>query len=449
MTYRIPFIFLLVLAPLAPAAPRVLEQLDLAPVWAGHPVGFSLLTSKDTQYVAYYDKDRRMTLASRPLSSKQWTLFPLHTEQETPGKWSPAQLLWDSHNNVTIALDSAGHLHIAGNMHVHPLVYFKTEKPGDITSVKFVGKMTGQRENRCTYPRFLNGPKGELIFAYRDGSSGNGSDVYNVYDVSSSSWKRLLDTPLTDGEGKRNAYCRGPVKGPDGFYHLVWVWRDTPDCSTNHNLSYARSKDLIHWETSAARPLALPMTLTNSEIVDPVPAKGGIINGNTHIGFDREGRIVLSYHKYDAAGNTQIYNARRLADRWQIVPASNWTTRWEFSGGGTIGFELRMSNVTPVEGGLGQTWSSKSWGRGSWLLDDATLAPIGKYQPPATIPPELSKLQSTFEGMLVHLTEDLGQSPTANERYLLRWETLGANRDRPRPGPLPEPSMLRVYRIGN
>ena len=43
--------------------------------------------------------------------------------------------------------------------------------------------MVGDREVSCTYPRFIRGPAGELIFAYRDGRSGNGADIYNVYDV--------------------------------------------------------------------------------------------------------------------------------------------------------------------------------------------------------------------------------------------------------------------------
>ncbi len=45
---------------------------------------------------------------------------------------------------------------------------------------------------------------------------------------------------------------QGPVRGPDGLFHVVWVWRDTPDRATNHHLSYARSRDLQRWETLPA-----------------------------------------------------------------------------------------------------------------------------------------------------------------------------------------------------
>jgi len=113
-------------------------------------------------------------------------------------------------------------------MHVNPLVYFRTAKPLDITTFQRVPSMVGTQEQRCTYPEFFSGPGGDLVFLYRDGSSGNGNQVVNIYDESGQQWKRLLDKPLTDGQGKCNAYSVGPMAGPDGFYHLVWTWRDTP-----------------------------------------------------------------------------------------------------------------------------------------------------------------------------------------------------------------------------
>ncbi len=42
---------------------------------------------------------------------------------------------------------------------------------------------------------------GELIFMYRDGSSGSGNHIFNKYSTSTGTWSRLLGTPLTDGEG--------------------------------------------------------------------------------------------------------------------------------------------------------------------------------------------------------------------------------------------------------
>src|SRR5437763_1726114 len=91
----------------------------------------------------------------------------------------------------------------------------------------------------------------------------------------------------------------------------------------------------------AAEPLALPITLATAEIIDRVPVHGGMINGNTKIGFDGQGRVVVTYHKFDSRGFTQIINARRERGGWKIYQTSDWDYRWDFSGGGSIPFEIR------------------------------------------------------------------------------------------------------------
>lgn len=418
----------------------VKETVDVAPVWPGHPVGFCLLTHGNQQYAAFYDAERRMTVAQRLLDSGAWTMVRL-----------PEQVKWDSHNSITMAVDAAGCIHLAGNMHCVPLVYFKTREPGDITTFERLTSLVGDRENKCTYPKFMTGPKGQFIFTYRHGSSGNGINLYNVYEPKTQSWRRLVDGPLLDGEGAMNAYAIGPELGPDGWYHMVWVWRDTPDCATNHDLSYARSKDLVQWETSKGEPLTLPITLDNCEVVDPVPPGGGIINGNTRLGFDAEDRVILSYHKYDENGHTQIYNARFEEGGWRIYQASDWDYRWEFSGGGTIQFDVHLSGVSLEKGKLLQSFRCPEGG-GLFELDAATLKPIGKGTRSSlgsvVAPAKDRSPESDFPGMGVRWRSDSGEAPEDKTWYMLRWETLGPNRDRPREKPWPAPSMLRVYKMG-
>lgn len=224
------------------------EGVEISKVVSAFRVGFSMLEKNDKLYMAYYDSLHQMTLATCDLKSGKLEYKVL-----------PSKIGWDSHNYITMAFDKEGYLHVSGNMHAVPLIYFRSEMPYDIHSVRQVEKMTGVDEKRMTYPSFMESPDGNLIFHYRTGGSGNGSEIYNIYDVKTKSWKRLLDTHLTYGEGKRNAYMQGPVLGGDGYYHLIWVWRETPDCSTNHTLSYARSKDLLHWENIAGVKTELPI----------------------------------------------------------------------------------------------------------------------------------------------------------------------------------------------
>ena len=86
-------------------------------------------------------------------------------------------------------------------------------------------------------------------------------------------------------------------------------------------------------------------------------------------------------------------------------------------------------------------------GAGRWILDETTLRPLAVLPPAAPLPAYLMTPESDFPEMRVRLWQDDGHSPDPAVRYLLRWETLPANRDRPRTGPLPGPSALRLYTI--
>ncbi len=260
--------------------------------------------------------------------------------------------------------------------------------------------MVGREEKRCTYPMFLTRTDGLLLFRYRLGGSGNGRDYFNVYDESDRSWRRLFEEPFFDGEEERSAYAHQPILGPDGRYHVSWVWRDTPDCSTNHDLGYARSSDLIEWETIDGRGIALPIRLdTPGIVVDPVPVEGGILNG-TGRGSLPTAHISLGAVKPAAKG------------------------------------ELRLS------------FSHAKEGTGVWLLDDESLAVV-RTEPasPKSLPAELTRVESSFPGMAVRTADDRGASGIPGRRFVLRWETLNSKRDQPHEDPWPEPSMLRVVEV--
>lgn len=414
------------------------SALDIEPVWSGHSVGFSLLTRQGRQFAAYYDAQRRMTVAQRDLGSDTWIFTRL-----------PTQVGWDSHNYVTMAFDEDGCLHVSGNMHCVPLIYFKASKPGDATSLERITTMVDPAiEKRVTYPVFFRGPTGQLIFRYRDGGSGKGNDIYNAYDLKSRSWRRLLDTPLTDGQGRMNAYFAQPTLGPDGVFHVWGVWRDTPDCATNHHLSYARSRDLLRWEKGDGQAIRLPITVHNVDIVDPTPPGGGLLNGLSALGFDAQRRPIISYHKYDAAGGSQIFCARLEDGTWRPYQVTDWKDiRFDFKGGGSLpGSEVGMGAVTrEADGSLTMSLRNPKENR-TWVLDETTLKPVrlATAKPGPRYPAVWNRLESTFPGMQKRRCESQGDRPDPRVRHALCWEALPANRDRPREGALPEPAMLRL-----
>jgi len=311
-------------------------------VWAGHPVDFCLYTHKNRQYIAYYNANRNMVVGQRDLNDDKFKLYTMPVTLRKTALGTSTVLGWDGHNYVTIGIDREDYLHLSENVHCQPLTYFRSTKPNDISSLEQIYEMVdAKEEKRTTYPHFMLTGDDELLYHYRNGCSGSGNELYNIYDSESKTWNRFLDTPLTDGKGMMNAYQSQPLLMNDGWYHLYWVWRDTPDYSTNHDLSYMKSPDLKNWFDALGSPIELPATIDKrSLIVDPIPVKGGIINLAAKLILDNKRNPVFVYHKYDSAGNIQLYSAHIEENKWIYHQVTNWDYRWEFAGRGGINREL-------------------------------------------------------------------------------------------------------------
>lgn len=425
----------------APAQQRLvaLDSTQVAMVWSGHPVDFALLEKNDTLYAGYYaaDPDRQLTIARR-LPSGAWNRTGLNTA-----------VGWDSHNYIAMLLDGQNRLHVSGNMHSSPLVYYRAGASGDVASLARVGSMVGREEASVTYPVFFRGPNGEFLFMYRDGVSGGGNQILNRWNPAGSSWSRLLDTPLFDGQGARNAYLggpsAGPVTGPDGFYHLFWFWRSTADAATTHRVSHIRSRDLAQWQTGAGAAVPLPVRFSTPGVtVDPIPERAGLINRG-QIGFDAQGRPVITYHKYDDGpqGYTQLYNARLENGAWRVYRTTDWTYRWNFGGTGSLVIEIEFGPVTlNPDGTLTQWYRHARLGRGVLVLNPATLH-ADQVRPDAYWPAGLEPARRG--GMEVHWVQARSGSDPAVV-HALRWETLPANQDQPR-ATAPAPVPLMWYRL--
>lgn len=411
---------------------------EIAEAWAGQD-GYSLYTHGEDQFVAFYAADRSVTAGHRRLGETDWTLSRVTGERNDS---------WDHHNGLVLTVDRDGYLHLAGDMHVDALNYFRTTEPLDVTAFERVESMVGTREDRVTYPSFLRGPDDELIFTYRHGRSGAGDWIYNVYDRGDRAWNRLLDEPLTQGDERANAYPTGPTLGPDGYYHLVWCWRDSPAAQTNHDLYYVRSEDLRGWETSRGRAVSLPIRLHDGELIDPVAPYGGLLNSRIFLGFDARDRVIVSYMKFDPDGNTQLYNARREADGWTIHGTSDWEHRYTFGGKGSLGTPLRFGGVgTEPDGRPSQTYDHPKYGTGKWILDESSLQPVEWLSPWHRYPPALETVRADHPHLRVNWVTDGGASP-GDGQFVLRGEALDPQYGGDaKPEEPPSPTPLRCYRF--
>ncbi len=402
-------------------------------VWSGHSVRSALLVTRDRIYIGYYDANRQLTVAVRPLGGGGWTYQKLDT-------WND----WDSHNYIALAEDGAGRVHVAANMHASPMTMFRTDISGDVRTLKRVDVLVDPKlERSATYPIFLHDKTGRLIFKYRDGSSGNGNEIYDVFDARTARWARLTKDPLTDGEGHRNGYFMGPVLGPDRSFHIAWVWRESPMAETNHDLSYARSPDLVHWFHADGTPFKLPIRLKDAEIVDPVPVKGGMINNNTIIGFDERGRPMITYHKFDAAGDTEIYVARYEGkgaggNGWHVAQVSPWKGyRWDFGGGGSLNAELFVSGAEPVGNGLLKVPVIRQGQSIDFIIRSSDLSLV-EERPVVSLKDQLSRTMKVPDGMQLNVVTAPG---AGDALYALAWAARPPHRDLPS-SDIPDPTTL-------
>ncbi len=461
-------VFTFGLLTIAHGESRILKAVDVAPAWSVHRIGSPILLTRDGyQYVGYYDHDRFLTLAQRKLGSDQWDF-----------KRFPVQMGWATggHAQLSLAVDRDGYIHITsyrrGLLQGPPsppaAIYYRSEEPHAIGS--FERLYMTDKHKRPHYPTLYT-VGDTLYFAYRVGGSGRGDQSLTRYDEDNRRWVRALESNLLDGRGRMNAYVvgGGPIGGPDGRMHLLWVWRNTPCHSTNHSLSYARTvgNDLTQWETAGGVAVSPPFTSDDRELlVDDTPPRGGLSNVFREMAWDSKDRVVISFHKFDENGVSQIYNTRFVDGEWQTVAATRWDFIWgrAYFGTGAIGPTryVRMEAVEQMDNGkLSQSVWNRDDGATTIILDEETLQPIREVSsPPAPAwRQSISQPESDFEvapkpslrrdggPMRVVIIPDDDGSDVEDADYYLRWEHAGTNRDRAVPEPWPEPSMLRVYKI--
>lgn len=378
----------------APAALRAAGSARLVPIgpgWAGNTVNTvvfrrnSITTRDGRQYSAYYDQGGRVVLARREIGSTDWQI------QTT----SYGGNIRDAHNAISLAVDGTGVLHVAWDHHGNPLRYARSDAPGSLQLGEIL-PMTGRRETRVTYPEFYNLADGGLLFIYRDGASGSGNLVMNRYDAQTGRWRQLHDT-LLDGQGERNAYWQAAVDDK-GVLHLSWVWRESGDVSTNHDLCYARSVDGgTTWQKSTGETYTLPITAATAEIAAPIPQGHELIN-QTSMTTDSRGRpYIATYWRDDQADIPQYRVVFHDGATWRVSSPGSQTIPFRLGGPGTKRIPISrpqiFADTTGVadrfyllfrDEGRGNTVSvaiCDDLSSGQWRVEDLTTSSVGQWEP--------------------------------------------------------------------
>ena len=356
----------------------------------------SLVTWGDTQFISYYNGNGYVVVGKRKTGAKNWQL------RQTSYKGNTS----DAHNTISIMADGAGYLHLAWDHHNNPLNYCRSLQPG---SLEMSGKlpMTAKAEASVSYPEFYKLSDGDLLFLYRNGASGRGNLVMNKYNQRTKQWSQLYDN-LIDGEGSRSAYWQACVDSR-GTIHLSWVWRESPDVSSNHDLCYARSVDGGKtWEKSTGEKYTLPIRAATAEYACTIPQKSELIN-QTSMYADAQGHpYIATYWREKDSQVPQYHLVFNTGGKWQVQNLGFRTTPFSLSGAGTKKIPVSRPQIIAWQRGKllsaalvyrdeerGNRISmalNKDLGQSDWQLYDLGIATLGSWEP--TYDTELWKTKS-------------------------------------------------------
>lgn len=345
----------------------------------------SVVTHGDHQYVAFYDAEQHVVLARRRLDDTAWEIRPTRYRGNAR----------DAHNAISIMIDGDGYLHMSWDHHGHALRYCRSVAPGSLELTEKMS-MTGEKESRVTYPEFYRMADGNLLFLYRDGSSGQGNLMMNHYDVKTREWTRRQDA-FIHGEGERNAYwqmCTDTL----GNIHISWVWRESGDIATNHDLGYAMSPDGGRtWRKSTGEVYDLPITAGNAEYAVRIPQRRELIN-TTSMCADGEGRpYIATYWRPEGTEVPQYHLVYHDGARWHTQQISRRTTPFSLSGSGTKRIPISRCQILADCSGVtdkayllfrdvdrGQRVSiaiCDDLAKKTWRFQDLTETSVGMWEP--------------------------------------------------------------------
>lgn len=278
---------------------------------------------RSNQFAAFYDENSKVVITKRKLGAKNWEIKQTNFVGNTK----------DAHNSISLAVDGRGFLHLAWNQHNSPLQYVRSLKAESLNFSEYL-PMISEKENIVTYPEFYNLPDGNLLLLYRDGGSGNGNLVLNFYHAKKQKWSRVQEN-LIDGEGKRNAYPQMTID-VKGTIHLSWVWRETPNVATNHDLCYAKSIDGGKtWQKSSGEKYVLPINAENSEYIWRIPQNSELIN-QTSMTTDFRGNPYIATYWRDKDSNIPQFRIVYFDGKnWIMSQVSTRKTPFSLGGAGT------------------------------------------------------------------------------------------------------------------
>lgn len=308
-----------------------------------------ITTFNDYQYATFYNSQPRVCVARRKLNlpsgtPSPWQVVVLNYTPEFGG-------VSDTHCSTQLGICRGdGTIHLAFDHHVSDLHYIVSSPaaaanpdgvtwsadlfPNPVTSI-----LLSQAETSVTYPVFIDVPNGDLQLMMRqDGGSGAANSYLYTYSASSHRWSAKQQIISKTGNYQydgttgtsRSAYFDNPISyGQDGKLSICWIWRETTDANSSHDICFASSSDYgAHWEGNAnpIPAVSLPFGIQTSGITaEAIPPGQGLYNiGSGYVDSNGDYHTIISYaaNVYSnwskARQNAAFYHYWRHDGTWNV-----------------------------------------------------------------------------------------------------------------------------------
>lgn len=366
----------------------------------------------DRQYVVWWDVNREPQVAVRTLPDGEWEARNLALLEDDPLA-SPVDL--DAHNVIVCATDPEGRLHVAGNMHGHPMRYVRMVEPHHLHGAWTSDDPPAEGlAGGHTYPIFVR-TTAALHMLYRDGSTGHGDMMWQTW--TGEAW----DAPvkLLDGKASSEGAYINRVAVDGDAVHIACCWRSTSNANTNKDLSHVMSLDAgASWQSVEGDLLSLPITHATVPVIFPTDASGSGLLNQGGCDLDADGRPHITSHYYGPDGASRFLYLRWTGASWESsILKGSWSHRMFIDGSVPAGEVARpqiiASSSPPLilyrnepetpENGL-RLFEVGGTGRDAPLLD----GDLGNFEPTFTRVGDTFHVLVTATGGSEHTGEPIG-----------------------------------------
>lgn len=330
---------------------EVIEKIELGNAWAANTVNSvifrhdALVTKDGFQFGAFYKSNSEICYFKRELKTGALELSVLAGDYN----------IKDAHNSISIGIDLKGYIHTSYDHHGSELKYRRSVYPLDVSKWQDESSLTGKNESKVTYPSFISssvGGKEFFMLLYRVGNHISGKTTLNLYNHETGLWDQVTDALLfgqfTEGQ-TTNAYCNTPVVDNEGNIQLSYVWRtdftDENQFVNNSRIGFVKSTDSGRtWLSSKDRPMALPITPVNSEVICAIGPDENLMN-QCSMTSDSFGNPHIAFYSNDTNGIVQYKHLWFDGVEWKCNNISERKEAFNLSGKGTLRVPLSRPEI--------------------------------------------------------------------------------------------------------